>query len=64
MESDVPTFAQDEPAPQNPKRVWDASRRCWVEAMSVCRSPAGTFARKNGSEPDAQLALPFGRSAA
>lgn len=45
--------------PRRPKRVWNAVRKCWVEAMTVCRSGRGFFVNKEGTEPDSQLSLPF-----
>lgn len=49
----------DSAQPFRPKRIWDAVRKCWIEAMTVCRKPSGIFTRKNGSEPSSQLRLPF-----
>jgi len=44
-------------APQQPKRIWDAVRQCWVEAHTFCRNPLGQWSEKGGNEPDAQLVL-------
>ena len=56
--------AQDESAPP-PKRVWDSTRQCWVEAAIRCRAPRGVFVRTSGTKERAQLVLPFkGRGAA
>lgn len=55
-----PPCAQGEPAqPHRPRRIWDAVRKCWVEAMTVCRSARGIYVRKIGGLPEAQLRLPF-----
>jgi hypothetical protein len=51
-----PRFAQGEP-PDHPRHVWDAVRRCWVEAATRIRLIDGRFGRKDGSEPKAQLIL-------
>ena len=50
-----PVDAHDE----SPRRVWDPARRLWIEAQVNCRNGLGRFARKNGTEPSAQLLLPF-----
>lgn len=60
MGSQRPPPARDEPPPPNgPDRIWDANRRCWIEARTICRDPLGRYARKFGDEPGAQLVFRF-----
>jgi hypothetical protein len=61
--------APDEPA-HGPNRLWDAARRCWIEARIIVRdADAGTYAKHAGYEPksrfdDRQLKLWQERDAA
>lgn len=59
MPEQRPPFAQDEPAPRDPQRVWDKVRQVWVEAMTIARDARGRFAKKGRSDPPSQLCLPF-----
>ena len=54
--ADQSRFVDSEP-PKHPRRVWDAVRCLWVEVFTVCRRADGPFAKKNGTEPKAQLLL-------
>ena len=50
--------APDEPAPLNPKRVWDKNRRIWIESHVLCRRADGPWTTKpNDGLPDSQLLL-------
>ena len=59
MAADHPPSAQDEPAPPNPKRVWDPVRKVWHESHTLCRRPDGPWTNKDGKTPSSQLILPF-----
>lgn len=49
--------AQDEPAPSNPKRVWDEDRQLWIEAHTLCRRADGPWTKKPVRVPGSQLML-------
>jgi hypothetical protein len=52
----TPCAQTEQSAPlSHPQRVWDGDS--WVEAMCVRRKSDGTFRRKIGNEPTAQLTL-------
>lgn len=56
VEPEQSRFAPSE-SPKHPRRVWDESRQCWIEAHTLCRRADGPWAKKTGNLPTSQLLL-------